>query len=218
MILGLHLETEPSGLFMLTQTEYLLCAGSHKRHRERVLPLVSALHRRCSPEEMPDTNFFEWMKAWVSECSWAESLTPRRHLHTRLSAEWALLLLLLSHFSRVRLCATPWTAAYQAPPSMGFSRQEHWSGLPFPSPGDLPWPRDQTQVSCIGRQVLYHWATREALSWSWQQSNWNINWEQSMLYFKEAYSETDAVTIVSAPTLIALVQRSLETRSVTSGL
>ena len=45
-----------------------------------------------------------------------------------------LLLLLLSCFSRVRLCATPWTAAYQASPSMGFSRQEHWSGLPFPSP------------------------------------------------------------------------------------
>ena len=45
-----------------------------------------------------------------------------------------LLLLLLSHFSHVRLCATPWTAAYQASLSMGFSRQEHWSGLPFRSP------------------------------------------------------------------------------------
>ena len=44
------------------------------------------------------------------------------------------LLLLLSCFSRVRLCATPKTAAHQAPPSLGFSRQEHWSGLPFPSP------------------------------------------------------------------------------------
>ena len=40
----------------------------------------------------------------------------------------------------VRLFATPWTVAYQAPPSMGFSRQEYWSGLPFPSPGDLPDP------------------------------------------------------------------------------
>ena len=40
--------------------------------------------------------------------------------------------------SRVQLFATPWTVAYQAPPSMGFSRQEYWSGLPFPSPGDLP--------------------------------------------------------------------------------
>ena len=45
-----------------------------------------------------------------------------------------LLPLLLSRFSRVRPCATPQTAAHQAPPSPGFSRQEHWSGLPFPSP------------------------------------------------------------------------------------
>ena len=44
------------------------------------------------------------------------------------------MLLLLSRFSRVRLCVTPWTAAHQAPLSLGFSRQEHWSGLPFPSP------------------------------------------------------------------------------------
>ena len=43
-------------------------------------------------------------------------------------------ILLLSRFSRGRLCVTPWTAAYQAPPSMGFSRQEYWSGLPLPSP------------------------------------------------------------------------------------
>ena len=42
--------------------------------------------------------------------------------------------------SRVRLFATPWTVAYQAPTSMGFSRQEYWSGVPFPSPGDLPNP------------------------------------------------------------------------------
>ena len=44
------------------------------------------------------------------------------------------MLLLLSHVSRVWLCATPQMAVYQAPPSLGFSRQEHWSGLPFPSP------------------------------------------------------------------------------------
>ena len=45
-----------------------------------------------------------------------------------------MLLLLLSHFSHVWLCATPWMAAHQAPPSLGFSRQEHWGGLPFPFP------------------------------------------------------------------------------------
>ena len=44
---------------------------------------------------------------------------------------------LLSH---VRLFATHWTVVYQSPPSMGFSRQECWTGLPFPSPGDLPDP------------------------------------------------------------------------------
>ena len=44
---------------------------------------------------------------------------------------------LLSH---IRLFATPWTVAHQAPLSMGFSRQEYWSGLPFPSPGNLPYP------------------------------------------------------------------------------
>ena len=43
-------------------------------------------------------------------------------------------MLLLSHFSRVQPCTIPEMAAHQAPPSLGFSRQEHWSGLPFPSP------------------------------------------------------------------------------------
>ena len=47
------------------------------------------------------------------------------------------MLLTLTLLSRVQLFATPWTVAYQAPLSMGFSRQEYWSGLPFPSP-DLP--------------------------------------------------------------------------------
>ena len=52
--------------------------------------------------------------------------------------------------SRVRLFATPWTVAHQAPPSMGFSRQEHWSGVPFPSPGDLP---DVTSIRIHHSQI-----------------------------------------------------------------
>ena len=44
----------------------------------------------------------------------------------------------MKSLSHVQLFVTPWTVAYQTPPSMGFSRQEYWSGLPFPSPGDLP--------------------------------------------------------------------------------
>ena len=58
------------------------------------------------------------------------------------------LLLLLSRFSRVRLCVTPETAAYQAPPSLGFSRQEHWSGLPFPSPMHESESESEVAQSC----------------------------------------------------------------------
>ena len=46
----------------------------------------------------------------------------------------------VNSLSRVRLFATPWTIAYQSPPPTGFSRQEYWSRLPFPSLGDLPNP------------------------------------------------------------------------------
>ena len=68
----------------------------------------------------PDFNY----KSTFSSPSLTESLTNGL----------LLLLLLLSRFSRVRLCATPESAADQAPLFLGFSRQEHWSGLPFPSP------------------------------------------------------------------------------------
>ena len=61
------------------------------------------------------------------------SIYPMRQLGIG-TGYYIALLLLLSCFSRVRLCGTQWTAAHQAPPSLGFSRQEHWSGLPFPSP------------------------------------------------------------------------------------
>ena len=66
----------------------------------------------------------------------------------------------LRHLSRVWLFSTLWTIARQTPLSMGFSRQEYWSGLPCPPPGFFP-----TQGSNPGlfhcRQILYHWATRE---------------------------------------------------------
>ena len=48
--------------------------------------------------------------------------------------------------SRVQFFATPWTVAYQGPPSMGFSRQEYWSGMPFPPPEDLPKTRDPREA------------------------------------------------------------------------
>ena len=60
--------------------------------------------------------------------------------------------------SRVRLSVSPWTAARQAPLSMGFSRQEYWSGWPFPSPGDLPHqgigPASPALQNCLGSPLV----------------------------------------------------------------
>ena len=68
-----------------------------------------------------------------------------------------------SHWSCVQLfCSSMDCSPTQAPLSMGFPRQEYWSGLPFPSPGRSSPPRDRTHVSCIGGQILYHRATWEA--------------------------------------------------------
>ena len=105
---------------------FFCCAGSSLRHvgfsscsMWALLPHsvwdLSSLTR--------DRTHIPCIGRWILNC-WTTREIPRV-LH---------FLLLLSHFSRVRLCATPETAAYQASPFLGFSRQEHWSGLPFPSP------------------------------------------------------------------------------------
>ena len=71
----------------------------------------------------------------------------------------------LRHFSHVQLFTAPWTVAHQAPLSMEFSRQEYWSGLLFPSPGNLPDPgRNQNQVSCIANGLFASLASRKALT------------------------------------------------------
>ena len=81
----------------------------------------------------------------VSEC-WAKAHAGITGPGARRAGSHLLVLLnwscacVLSHFSRVRLCATLWTVACQAPLSVGFSRQEYWSGLPCPPSGDLPDP------------------------------------------------------------------------------
>ena len=56
--------------------------------------------------------------------------------------------------SRVRLLATPWTAAHQAPPSMGFARQEYWSGVPLPSPGSYPSLIYIPGTACVHASVM----------------------------------------------------------------
>ena len=60
----------------------------------------------------------------------------------------------LSHLSCVRLFATPWTVACQAPLSMRFFRQEYWNGLPFPTPGDLPIPGIESRSPTLPEDSL----------------------------------------------------------------
>ena len=91
--------------------------------------------------------------------------------------------------SCVQLFATPWTVAYQAPPPMGFSRQEYWSGLPFPSPGDL-----LTQGSNLGllhcRQMLYRQSQQgspiNTLYWARLKHN-NLSWDLACYWNREEY-------------------------------
>ena len=85
---------------------------------------------------------------------------------------WSVSPLLTLEYSCVLLCtcaqscptfATPWTRTRQSSPSMEFSQQEYWSGLPLYPLGESSWPRDWTCLSCLGRWILYHWATWESL-------------------------------------------------------
>ena len=70
---------------------------------------------------------------------------------------------MISHLSHVPLFATLETVAHQAPLSMGFSRQEYWSGLPSPPPEDLPNPGIKPRSHLHWRKILCHWASREAI-------------------------------------------------------
>ena len=86
---------------------------------------------------------------------------------------------MLSHFSRVRLFATPWTVASQAPLSMGFSRQEYWSGLPFPSRGDLPNPGMELRSPTLQADSLpYEPPGKPNVLWYWLS--------QTMVQFRQS--------------------------------
>ena len=95
--------------------------------------------------------------------------TPAEHLLSLIFK-----VVMLSRFSLVWFFAIPWTAACQAPPSMGFSRQEYWSGLPCPSPGDLPDPGIQPaslMSPALAGKFFTASATPEAQSGAFCQSS-----------------------------------------------
>ena len=96
---------------------------------------------------------------WIlKELIWAKVGTVESHNKDSIIS---VCVFMLSH---VQFFATPSTVAHQDPLSMRFSRQEYWSGLLLPFPGDLPDPGSNPSLlsfSCIGRWILYHWATWE---------------------------------------------------------
>ena len=100
-----------------------LCVSRHIKKSEKI---NGSIHHRDDPDK--------WSKE--KKCM-QQSNTQRFHFSEKQSNNKEVK---VKSLSRVRLLATLWTVAYQAPQPMGFSRQEYWSGLPFPSPGDLPNP------------------------------------------------------------------------------
>ena len=84
----------------------------------------------------------QWMLTFEDHCSRTPLFSQQKTIskETQFWNQLVVPVCMLNRFNRVRLYATPWIVACQAPLSMGFSRQEYWSGLPFPSPGVLPDP------------------------------------------------------------------------------
>ena len=118
-------ESEKAGLKLSVQKLKIIASG----------PITSWPIDRETIETVRDFIFLGSKISADVECSHEikRHLFLGRKAMTNLKAE-------AKSLSCVRLFATPWTVAYHSPPSMGFSRQEYWSGLPFPSPEDLPNP------------------------------------------------------------------------------
>ena len=109
----------------------------------------------CSPKVSPWLFWFiyirpkSWVWIWISSIYGGPFCVSLRHA--------------LSHFSTVRLCATPWTVARQAPLSMGFSRQGYWNGLPFPLQGNLTNPG--TKPTSLMSPALAGWFFTTSATW-----------------------------------------------------
>ena len=113
-----------------------------KTTKQHEISCLLCFIRNINKESLTSVSYFEKVTSY-----------PNRQLSfwglKNVEDEIYMLLLLLSRFSRVRLCVTPLTAAHQASPSLGFSRQEHWSGLPFPSPMHERKSETEVAQSCL---------------------------------------------------------------------
>ena len=117
------LETERIALTLLTVVQIY--------NRNSKVPSCYMMVKRYDSKRLHDTGGFFSLFSLSLHLKY---LRKEKYILPLPQPDLFLLLLLRSHFSRVQLCVIPQTAAHQAPPSLGFSRQEHWSGLRFSSP------------------------------------------------------------------------------------
>ena len=138
-------------LLLLSRFSHVqLCETPETAAHQAPMPLGFSRQEHWSglpfPSPMHESEKWKWSRSVVSD-----SVQPHRWQPTRLPCPWdspgknigvscrfLLQWMKVKSLSRVRLLTTPWTAAHQAPPSMGFSRQEYWSGVPLPSPYYAP--------------------------------------------------------------------------------
>ena len=88
----------------------------------------------------------------------------------------------MKSLSRVQLFATLWTVAYQAPPSMGFSKQEYWSGLPLPSPGDLPDPGIEPRSPTLEADTLTSEPPGSLMKYFVNSQKTSVRWTRDAQY------------------------------------
>ena len=173
---------------------------------------------------------------WTQECLPTPLFLPGEFHGQRSFATYRLwgrteldTLLLLSRFSRVRLCATPQTVAHQAPLSLGFCRQEHWSGLPFPSPmyekwkwsqsvmSDPLWPHGLQPTRLLHPQEFLGKSTAVGchfLLWEWDMTEWLTHTQEQYLaqcWLALITMITMTLRLICYSFIIGISKRSLET-------
>ena len=135
------------------------------------------------PTEVESSTLFSPSSTWETE-------GQIRSLNSSVLSSHSSPLCMLSHFSPVWLFATLWTVAHQALLSMGFSRQEYWSGFPCPPPGDIPNPGIKPGSSALQGDSLL-WSSQ--MDERWRHSSW-VN----PAFFKRHIYEFNSATLIAS--------------------
>ena len=152
-----HLGIEPTSLMSHALAGRFFITSTTSRQGQRYMPFESLLFLTGKQQLFPEALSRRFLL--ISQRPKPLSILDAHPL-TTVSYQFLIFTYrVLSHFSQVWFFVTLWTVACQTPLSMGFSRQEYWSGLPCLLPGESSQPRDWMcvfYVSCIGKQVLNH--------------------------------------------------------------